>query len=116
MPQTLGHILQGKPAGSDEAGGVGVAESMEGMTAEVNLAVLFKGPDVVGGHLTAVLSGADIGGVNVVRPPELCIALLPVFLLHKVIHEALTEADLPVAALSLRSVRGVPVLRFRDSN
>lgn len=66
MPQSLCYVLKGKLAGRQEPRGVGVPEGVEGMAAEVCLAVLLKGPDVVGSHLAPILSCADVGGRGVV--------------------------------------------------
>ena len=66
MSQSLCYVLKGKLAGRQEPRGVGVPEGVEGMAAEVCLAVLFKGPDIVSSHLAPILSCADVGGRGVV--------------------------------------------------
>ena len=81
-----------------------VTESVERMAAEVCLAVLFKGPDIVSSHLAPVLPCADVGGGVVVGAPDLRIGFLPVLLLAKVTHQLLPKAYLTIAPLGLWGV------------
>lgn len=88
-----------------------VTESVERMAAEVCLAVLFKGPDIVSSHLAPVLPCADVGGGVVVGAPDLRIGFLPVLLLAKVTHQLLPKAYLPITPLGLRGVL-LPVVHW----